>query len=367
MYVHERKGWPNFKWDDEQLLQILAEVRHHQGKLLGRMEGLGFQQKEEASLQTLTEDVIKSSAIENEILPVDQVRSSIARRLGLDIAGMVHSERGVDGVVEMMMDATQHFEKPLTDKRLFGWHSALFPTGKSGMYPITVGSWRSSRNDPMQVVSGPMGKEKVHFVAPEASRLKTEMDRFFHWFNNFNSIDTLLKAGVAHLWFVTVHPLEDGNGRVARAIADMQISRSDKSSQRFYSMSSQIRTERKEYYSLLEKTQRGDLDITPWLTWFLQCLNRAIANSEVRLSGVLTRSKFWERNSSMDFNSRQRIMLTKLLDDFEGKLTSSKWAKMVKCSQDTSLRDIQDLVDKKILEKEPGGGRSTSYRLVLSL
>ncbi|MFZ1806177.1 MAG: Fic family protein [Cyclobacteriaceae bacterium] len=366
MYVHERKEWPDFKWDDEQLLQTLAEVRHHQGRLLGKMEGLGFKQKEEASLQTLTEDVIKSSAIENENLPVDQVRSSIARRLGLNIAGMVPSERGVEGVVEMMMDATQHFEKPLISQRLFGWHNALFPTGKSGMYAITVGSWRSSKNDPMQVVSGPMGKEQIHFVAPDAVRIEAEMDRFLHWFNHFQDIDSLLKAGIAHLWFVTVHPFEDGNGRIARAIADMQISRSDSSRQRFYSMSSQIRIERKEYYSLLEKTQGGDLDITPWLSWFLQCLNRAISHSEERLAEVLMRAKFWEKNSGVSFNPRQLLMLTKLLDDFEGKLTTSKWAKMAKCSQDTSLRDIQDLVDKKILEKEPGGGRSTSYQLVLS-
>jgi len=365
MYVHERKGWPDFTWNNEQLLQTLAEVRHQQGKLLGKMEGLGFKQQEEVSLQTLTEDVIKSSAIEDEYLPMDQVRSSIARRLGLNIAGMVHSERGVDGVVEMMMDATQHFESPLTNKRLFGWHSALFPTGKSGMYPITVGSWRSAKNDPMQVVSGPMGKEQIHFVAPYASRLTTEMSRFLQWFNSFHDIDSLLKAAIAHLWFVTVHPFEDGNGRIARAIADMQLSRSDNSRQRFYSMSSQIRIDRKEYYALLEKTQRGNLDITPWLSWFLQCLHRAISHSEDRLADVLTRSKFWEKNNNVDFNSRQRMMLTKLLDDFEGKLTSSKWARMAKCSQDTSLRDIQDLVEKKILEKEPGGGRSTSYRLIL--
>lgn len=363
MYIYKRKRWPNFTWDAGQLLQILAEVRYSQGKLLGRMEGLGFQQREETSLQNLTDDVVKSSAIENEILPLDQVRSSIARRLGLDIAGMVHSERGVEGVVEMMMDATQHYEKPLTNRRLFRWHSALFPTGSSGMYPITVGNWRSYKSDPMQVVSGPMGKERIHFVAPDSSFLKGEMTQFIHWFNNFNDIDPLLKSGIAHLWFVTLHPFEDGNGRIARAIADMQLSRSDKSRQRFYSMSSQIRAERKDYYALLEKTQRGDLDITLWLTWFLQCLNRAISHSDGRLSDVLTRSTFWEKNKSIDFNSRQRMMLIKLLDDFEGKLTTSKWAKMAKCSQDTSLRDIQDLIDKKVLEKEPGGGRSTSYRI----
>lgn len=365
MYIHERKKWPEFTWDDEQLLQLLAEVRHNQGKLLGKMEGLGLKQKEETSLQILTEDVVKSSEIEGEKLEVDQVRSSIARRLGLKVAGMVASEQRVEGVVEMMMDATQKYDERLTVARLFEWHNALFPTGMSGNFKITVGAWRKRENDPMQVVSGAMGKERVHFEAPNAVRLSEEMEKFLHWFNNFNKIDSLLKSAVAHLWFVTVHPFEDGNGRIARAIADMQLSRSDKSSQRFYSMSSQIRIERNEYYNQLEKTQGGDLDITPWLTWFLQCLNRSIAHSEEKLSDVLTRSKFWEQNSNLSFNTRQRMMLTKLLDGFIGKLTSSKWAKMAKCSQDTSLRDIQDLVDKNILEKEPGGGRSTSYRLIL--
>lgn len=365
MYIYERKGWPNFTWKDEVLLPILSEVRHKQGRLLGKMEGLGFKLKTEASLQTLTEDVVKSSEIEGEKLPVDQVRSSIARRLGLDIAGMVQADRHVEGVVQLMVDATQKFDKPLTTDRLFGWHAALFPTGRSSMYKIPVGDWRKAEDDPMQVLSGPMGKERVHFEAPAASRLKGEIDEFLNWFNGFKDIDFLLKSGIAHLWFVTIHPFGDGNGRIARAIADMQLSRSDNSNQRFYSMSSQIQSERKEYYECLEKTQKGNLNITPWLVWFLQCLNKAISTAEEALSGVLNKSKFWEKNNTAILNERQRMMVNKLMDGFEGKLTSSKWAKMTKCSADTALRDIQGLIGQGILEKEPGGGRSTTYRLVI--
>lgn len=365
MYIHERKEWPDFTWKDNELLSILSEVRYNQGRLLGKMEGLGFKLKTEAALQTLTDDVIKSSEIEGEKLPVDQVRSSIARRLGLDIAGMVQADRNVEGVVQMMVDATQKFDQPLTAERIFDWHAALFPTGRSGMYKITVGDWRKAEDDPMQILSGPMGKERIHFEAPSGARLKSEMKKFLNWFNNFNDIHLLLKSAVAHLWFVTIHPLDDGNGRIARAIADMQLSRSDKGSQRFYSMSSQIRLEHKEYYECLEKTQKGNLDITPWLVWFLQCLNRAISTAEEKLSAVLTKSKFWEKNSNATLNERQRMMVNKLMDGFEGKLTSSKWAKMAKCSADTSLRDIQGMINQGILEKERGGGRSTNYRLII--
>lgn len=365
MYIHERKAWPHFTWKDEVLLPHLSEVRHRQGRLLGKMEGLGFKLKAEASLQTLTEDVVKSSEIEGEKLSMDQVRSSLARRLGLDIAGMVQADRHVEGVVEMMVDATQKFDKPLTADRLFGWHAALFPTGRSGMHKITVGDWRKPEDDPMQVVSGPMGKERIHFEAPVAARIKSEMAEFLGWFNQDSDQDSLLKSAVAHLWFVTLHPFGDGNGRIARAIADMQLSRSDNSRQRFYSMSSQIRIERNEYYQTLEKTQKGDLDITPWLVWFLECLNRAIATAEGKLAGVQTKSKFWEKNNRAILNERQRLMVNKLMDGFEGKLTSSKWAKIAKCSPDTALRDIQGLIGQGILEKEPGGGRSTSYRLII--
>lgn len=365
MYIHERNDWPNFKWNAEYIIHLLADVRHKQGHLLGKMESLGFKLQEEASLKTLTEDVVTSSEIEGENLPVDQVRSSIARRLGLDIAGLVQSDRTVDGVVDMMVDATQKFEYPLTVDRLFGWHAALFPNGRSGMYAIPVGEWRKSDDDPMQVLSGPMGRERVHFEAPAADRLADEMNKFLHWFNTFTDIDPLLKSGVAHLWFVTIHPFADGNGRIARAIADMQLSRSDNSHQRFYSMSAQIRIERKQYYACLEKTQKGSLDITSWLMWFLECIRGSIVNAEEKLSGVLMKSKFWEANSHATWNERQRMMVNKLLDGFEGKLNSSRWAKITKCSADTALRDIHSLIEQGILEKEPAGGRSTSYRLIL--
>jgi len=365
MYIHERKEWPNFTWSDEELLPILSKVRFNQGRLLGQMEGLGFKLKAEASLQTLTDDVLKSSEIEGEKLPVDQVRSSIARRLGLDIAGMVQADRHVEGVAEMMVDATQKFDQPLTAERIFGWHAALFPTGRSGMHKITVGDWRKAEDDPMQVLSGPMGKERVHFEAPGGARLKIEMKKFLSWFNQVDNTDLLIKSAVAHLWFVTIHPMDDGNGRIARALADMQLSRSDQSSQRFYSMSSQIRIQRKEYYECLEKTQRGNLDITSWLVWFLKCLQRAISSADEKLAGILNKSKFWEKNCNAILNQRQTMIINKLMDGFEGKLNSSKWSKMAKCSPDTALRDIQGLINQGILQKESGGGRSTSYRLMM--
>jgi len=363
-YIHQLENWPHFTWDQDKIAHKLAEVRHHQGRLLGRMEGMGFRLQAEANLHTLTLDVLKSSEIEGEVLNPDQVRSSIARRLGMDIAGLVPADRHVDGIVEMMLDATQNYSNLLTHDRLFGWHAAMFPTGRSGMHKIVVGHYRDNTpNDPMQVVSGPMGKEKVHFQAPDSDVLQHEMTRLLDWFNADHKLDAVLKAALAHLWFVTIHPFDDGNGRIARAITDMQLSRADQSQQRFYSMSSQIRTERKEYYDILEKTQKGSLDVTEWLDWFLHCLDRALANTNETLGAVLQKARFWEKHSAAALNDRQRVMLNKLLDGFEGKLTSSKWAKITKTSQDTAGRDINDLLNKGILIKEPGGGRSTSYIL----
>jgi Fic family protein len=363
-YFYQLENWPNFTWEQGKIALKLAEVRHHQGLLLGRMEGIGFRLQAEANLHTLTMDVLKSSEIEGEILNPDQVRSSIARRLGMDIAGLVPADRHVEGVVEMMLDATQKYQHVLTHERLFAWHAAMFPTGRSGMYKITVGRYRNNTfDDPMQVVSGPMEKEKVHFQAPDADVLEPEMTKLLDWFNADQQLDAVLKAAIAHLWFVTLHPFDDGNGRITRAITDMQLSRADQSQQRFYSMSSQIRIERKEYYDMLEKTQKGSLDITEWLQWFLNCLDRTLTNTTEALSSVLQKARFWKKHSTTVLNDRQRIMLNKLLDGFEGKLTSSKWAKITKTSQDTAGRDINDLLNKEILTKETGGGRSTNYIL----
>ena len=327
------------------------------------MEGMGFALRNEAVLHTLTEDVVKSSEIEGEQLDRDQVRSSIARRLGMDIGALTPADRSVEGVVEMMLDATQKFDTPLDDERLFGWHAALFPTGRSGMVRINVAAWRADADGPMQVVSGPIGREKVHYEAPASPLVADEMAAFLHWFEDKAAIDPVLKAGIAHLWFVTIHPFEDGNGRIARAIADMALARSENSAQRFYSMSSQIRVERNAYYEILERTQKGDLDITRWLTWFLDCLDRAIDGADLILGSVLQKAKFWDIHGRAAMNERQQKLVNRLLDGFDGKLTSSKWAKIAKCSQDTALRDIDDLVKKGVLEKEPGGGRSTSYAL----
>jgi Fic family protein len=362
-YIHELPDWPAFRWDSELISQLLVEVRHRQGRLIGRMEGLGFSLRTEAVLNTLTEDVLKSSEIEGEKLDRDQVRSSIARRLGVDIGGLTSADREVEGVVEMMLDATQHYDQPVTAQRLFDWHAALFPTGRSGMSRISVGAWRDDKRGPMQVVSGAIGKERVHFQAPGAPRLRAEMKRFIEWFEKDASTDLVLKAGVAHLWFVTIHPFDDGNGRIARAIADMVLARSEGTPQRFYSMSAQIRQERKIYYDILEATQKGNLDITHWLEWFLACLGRAFEQAETILAAVLNKTRFWDRFAGMEFNPRQRRMINRLLNGFEGKLTSSKWAKIEKCSQDTALRDIEDLLRKGVLKKESAGGRSTSYSL----
>jgi len=363
IYIHERQGWPALHWDSGRISQQLAEVRHRQGRLIGRMEALGFQLRTEAVLDTLTEDVLKSSEIEGERLDRDQVRSSIARRLGIEIGGLTPADRNVEGVVEMMLDATQHYDEPLTAQRLFDWHAALFPTGRSGMSRINVGAWRDDKKGPMQVVSGPIGKERVHYEAPVAARLRGEMKKFLVWFEKENSTDLVLKAGLAHLWFVTIHPFDDGNGRIARAIADMVLARSERSPQRFYSMSAQIQKERKSYYEILEATQKGDVDVTRWLEWFLVCLGRAFDRAETILAAVLSKARFWDRFAATEFNERQRSMINRLLNGFEGKLTSSKWAKLEKCSQDTALRDIEDLIKKGALTKDSAGGRSTSYSL----
>ncbi len=362
-YIHELEDWPKFYWQDEVLVASLAEVRHRQGRLIGRMEALGFRLREESVLNTLTEDVLKSSQIEGELLDKDQVRSSVARRLGMDVAGMVPADRNVEGVVEMMLDATQNYARPLTEDKLFGWHSALFPTGRSGMRKITVGGWRDDASGPMQVVSGPVGRERVHYEAPPTRSLAREMGMFLKWFEGKKTIDPVLAAGIAHLWFVTIHPFDDGNGRIARAITDMTLARSEKSAQRFYSMSSRIEIERKRYYEVLEATQKGSLDITAWLQWFLSCLNGAFDQADETLSTVVAKARFWETINDTPLNERQRRVLNRILDGFEGKLTSSKWAKLAKCSQDTAGRDIDDLVLKGILVRGPAGGRSTSYDL----
>ncbi len=362
-YIHQLSKWPDFTWNHEDLLTVLSAIRHKQGRLKGCMEVLGFALRNETTLQTLTLDVLKSTEIEGEILNPDQVRSSIARRLGMDIAGLVPADRNVDGVVEMMLDATQNYNQALTKKRLFAWHAALFPTGRSGMHKITVGAWRDHKKGPMQVVSGAMGKERIHYEAPDAGRLEKEMKLFLKWLNTNHSTDAVLKSAIAHFWFVTIHPFDDGNGRIARAIADMQLAMADGDHQRFYSMSAQIRIERKAYYELLEKTQKGSLDITEWLLWFLKCLDNALNATDEVLKRVLTKTRFWDKHAETAINERQRLLINKLFDGFDGKLNSSKWAKIAKCSADTALRDIQDLMNKGIFEKETAGGRSTSYVL----
>jgi Fic family protein len=363
MYIHELAEWAGFHWNKERLAEPLAQVRHCQGVLIGHMGALGFNLRQEAVLQTLTTDVIKSSEIEGERLDPEQVRSSIARRLGMDVGALKPADRNVEGVVEMMLDATRNYNQPLTTERLFGWHAALFPTGRSGMRKITVGAWRDDREGPMQVVSGPMGKELVHFEAPAAPRLEKEMSAFIDWFNGNNKLDPVIKAGLAHLWFVSIHPFDDGNGRIARAIADMALARSENSPQRFYSMSAQIRQDRNAYYEILERTQNGDMDVTPWMEWFLGCLGRAIDGAQTVLAAVLAKARFWERAQRISINDRQRLVLNRLLDGFEGKLTTTKYAKLTKSSPDTALRDITPLVEAGLLVRSSEGGRSTSYAI----
>lgn len=362
-YIHQKDNWPYFTWRNDEFVNQLSEARNLQGRLLGKMESLGFELRDEALLETLTLDVLKSAEIEGELLNPEQVRSSIAQRLGMEFAGSIMSDRNVDGMVEMMIDATRNCFKPLSRERLFDWHAALFPMGRSGIFKITVANWRKDTSGQMQVVSGAVGKEKVHFQAPDADLIEMEMNRFMKWFNEENKIDLVIKAAVAHLWFVTIHPFQDGNGRITRALSDMLLAQSDKSTQRFYSMSAQIRIERKEYYEILEKAQKGDLDISEWIKWFLNCLINALKATETTLTRVLLKADFWSRNSKTIINERQKKLLNKLLDGFEGKLTSMKWAKITKCSKDTAIRDINDLINKDILQKESAGGRSTNYKL----
>jgi Fic family protein len=365
-YIHQQPEWPFFKWDADQLADDLADVSKRQGFLLGQMSGLGFAVRKEACLEALTAEIMKSSAIEGETLDYAQVRSSLARKLGIDIGGLAPINRHVEGIVAMMLDATQNYHLPLTAERLFNWHAALFPTGRSELRKISVGEWRSMEDGPMQVVSGPFGRGKVHFEAPSATLLDQEMQTFLHWFNETGSLNPLLKAGVAHLWFVTIHPFADGNGRIARAIADLALARADGSTERFYSMSTQIEKERKEYYAKLESTQKGGLEITPWLQWFITCLGRAIDNADKMLNDVMRKARVWDNANQHPINQRQRIVINCLLDNFIGNLTSSKYAKLAKCSQDTALRDIHELLNYGVLERNASGGRSTSYLCVIA-
>ena len=362
-YIHEQSDWPNFRWDESRLTPLLADIRHRQGRLLGHMDALGFRLRGEANLATLTVDIVKSSAIEGEVLDPQQVRSSLARKLGIDVGGTPQVSRHVEGVVEMMLDATQHYAETLTRDRLFAWHAALFPTGRSGMRTITVSAWRTAKAGPMQVVSGVFGRERVHFEAPEAGKLDAEMKAFLEWFNAPPRTDAVLKAALAHFWFVTIHPFEDGNGRIARAIADMALARADGTANRFYSMSAQIEAERKAYYQVLESTQKGTLDVTTWMTWFLECLGRALARAQATLAGVLRKARIWETINQSPVNERQREVVNRLLDGFEGNLTTAKYAKLSHCSTDTALRDIRELLDRGVLVQNPGRGRSTNYRL----
>ncbi|MBZ5628851.1 MAG: Fic family protein [Acidobacteriia bacterium] len=363
IYIHGLADWPRFHWDIQRLAKPLAEVRHRQGRLIGHMGALGFNLRQEAVLQTLTADVTKSSEIEGEKLDAEQVRSSIARRLGMDIGALKPADRNVEGVVEMTLDATRHYDQPLTAERLFAWHASLFPAGRSLMRKIRVGAWRDDSTGPMQVVSGPIGKERVHFEAPAAQRIDQEMNAFLGWFNADSDLDPVMKAGLAHLWFVSIHPFDDGNGRIARAVADMALARSENSSQRFYSMSAQIRQEGAAYYDILEQTQKASMDVTPWMEWFLGCLGCAIDGAQTVLSAILAKARFWERMQGVAINDRQRFVLNRLLDGFEGKLTTTKYAKLTKSSQDTALRDIARLVERDILVRSSEGGRSTSYAL----
>jgi len=365
MWIHEYPNWPDFTWNHDAIGKELATVRHRQGHLLGRMEGLGFELKQEANLSTLTHDVVTSSAIEGQTLNPQEVRSSIARHLNIDIAGLIPTNRKVEGIVAMMLDATRLFSEPLHKERLFDWHAALFPTGRSGMRSITVGGWRTLDAGPMQVVSGPIGRERIHFEAPRADRLECEMHTFLAWFEQQNAIDPVLKAGTAHLWFVTLHPFEDGNGRIARAIGDMALARADGISDRFYSLSSQIEFERTAYYDQLERQQRSSPDITGWLKWFLECLGRALSSAEVTLSRVLFKARLWNKINQNPANERQRLIINRMLqEDFKGYMNTSKYAKLAKCSNDTALRDIQDLKARGILIQNTGKGRSTSYHLI---
>ena len=362
-YIWQLPGWPHFSYDAAALAAALGQVHRAQGQLMGRMAELGMTQREQATLQVLTQEVIKTSEIEGERLNLDAVRSSLARRLGLDIGALAPSDRHVDGVVDVVLDATRNFDQPLTQERLFGWHAALFPTGYSGRVRITVAGWRTDASGPMEVVSGPVGREKVHFTAPPAHTLAAQTDTFLHWFNASPAGDALIKAGLAHLWLVTLHPFDDGNGRISRAVGDMALARAEGTGQRFYSFSAQIQRERKDYYAQLEATQQGPLDVTPWLSWFLGCLLRAVQGADTTLAGVLDKAQFWQRWAGTPMNARQTLVLNRVLDGFEGKLTNAKWAAWADCSADTALRDINDLLARGVLRKLEGGGRSTGYAL----
>ncbi len=360
-YIYQYRNWTEFTWDEKEIQSILGKVRYLQGKVFGQINALGFAIKEETMLKTLTLDVLKSSEIEGEILNFEQVRSSIARKLGLDYGGMIYPDRNVEGIVEIMLDATQNYQKPLDEERLWGWHSALFPTGRSGIYKIDTGCYRKGE---MQIVSGLMGKKQIHYQAPPPEQVKYEMDRFLEWFNKDTQLDFVVKSAIAHFWFIIIHPLDDGNGRIARAISDLLLARSDDSSERFYSLSNQILTERKVYYETLQKVQYTERDISEWLIWYLNCVYRALKNTEEGINPVLYKADFWDKHKNTELNVRQRLMLNKILDGFEGKLKTSKWAKITKCSQDSALRDIKDLIKKEILRQEKSGGRSTNYQLV---
>lgn len=363
IYIWQQEEWPDFTWDDSKLSYKLGKVRSMQGKLVGKMGALGFDLKNSTMLDALTSDITKSSEIEGVILDTAQVRSSVARHLGMEIEGLPEADRYVEGVVQVMMDATQNYMQPLTEERLFNWHAALFPNGRSGIYKITVADWRQGA-EPMQVISGALGKEKIHYQAPDSDNVPYQMRLFLDWANRNQQLDPVLKAALAHLWFVTIHPFDDGNGRISRTITDLFLARADEMPHRFYSMSAQIRKQRKSYYEILEKTQKGNLDITNWLVWFLDCLEAALVDTEKSISTVLQKTAFWEKHRLVPMNERQIKIVNLLWDGFEGKLTSSKWGKITKCSPDTALRDIQDLVVKGILRKREEGGRSTNYELI---
>lgn len=365
IYIHTLPEWPCFRWDEERISAQIISVRHAQGRLLGRLEMLGFPLQREADLNVMTTEIVKTSAIEGERLEHAQVRSSLARRLGIDIGGITPVSRTVEGIVELMLDATRNFDQPLSEDRILGWHAALFPTGRSGLRSMTVGAWRPREAGPMQVVSGRLGGQTIHFEAPDASRLPDEMSAFLSWFNAESTTDPVIKAALAHFWFVTIHPFEDGNGRIARAIAELALARSDGIPLRFYSMSAQIEAERAAYYRVLEAAQKGDLEITRWLSWFIECLDRSLQRAEETLSTVLFKARVWQRMAEIKINDRQRKVINLLLDGFEGHLTSSKYAKLTRCSSDTALRDIRELLEHHILLRNPGGGRSISYRLAI--
>lgn len=363
-YIYNYSDWPDFYYDSNTVLKLLLPLKFQQGVIKGYLKSVGFVLRDHTVLDSLSSEVIKSSEIEGEKLDLEQVRSSVARQLGLEFGGITNTDRYIDGVVEMVLDATQNYKKKLTEKRLGNWQAALFPTGRSGTHKITVGKYRKNDLGPMQIVSGPMGKERVHFEAPDSENVPVEMKKFLQWFNAPSIVEPVIKAAIAHLWFVTIHPFDDGNGRLARAITDLMLTRGDDFPQRFYSMSAEIRNQRKQYYEILESTQRGSLDITEWIVWFLNCLKSALDTSEMKLKNVMDKSHFWDTQARTEFNERQRKIINKLFDGFDGKLNSSKWAKICKCSTDTALRDIQDLMSKGILKREEGGGRSTNYSLV---